>query len=1298
MKHKQILLVNVLVIIFLVVPTVEAIFDPIEYHNVHPDKKYNSKYGLYKIDTPFWGNDIADIELINNTDTCLIDCYADLRVYLYKDISSDKKSFDISFTNELTSKAKFEDYDLFIRTEKINYFKKSICTNWKQTTETNYTTKNPTEQQVTKCTNSEIKTFNNTYYEYEEISFNDLSKLPVEVDNYLRITGHKGATENLDWKLTFYGYELSNWAWWNSSLDYCRNLTLNESVADSDFVYMVNLTNRSNMDDSTLRIVNGSCDYATADEVPYWIRKNTSDYIEVHFKSDGNANVNYAVYYNSSGAGITSKSNGSAVFPFFDGGEKFNNGDDIVTVGGWHDSYTGCNGKEIQEYVTHSNATFTGDTGIEMFCGKTSDDNIKTYVNPLNGDGDFIIEADIKPSLNDTTNNHGAVGVDNAQNYNQPSVSHSGRGNVNWGTRDSDITHSNTKVVADTWHKMKIICFSDLEGKVYIDNSELNINISNRCNDNYILLWTEGDTERTYYDNVRVRDYLSTLDPTVTIGNQESGGGAPAVTLIPYIDNISAIEYRGETLPNPRLEVNATNAFNWTLQLYNINGSNYTQAGSSELAGDWHNSTINLNSTLYSDASYYFNLTVIDSAANEDFNISPTFTINNLKVKLNNITGTVYTQSNNIINPHINIYSYYTASADLILYNSSNSWNIASIGSLQGNYTNNSITYDVSAFNESDNYYIILNVTDSKSNSESNTTSNFTIDTQAPVITFDWNVATGWYDDLLHDTSFKANDKTDTNRVNCTVNGNGNDITNTWLWYDDGGSYTTTNAAFQLEETITRINGSYIESINCTMEGYDSGGDTGDAVVYYKFYFRNGTTTDTATQTESVDAPNQWHTFASPSKNSKIEKINVYLKYDGDIGGNAKVGNIEYNHTGFVEANNYDFPVQLQDGINTFNATCFDSRGNSRDYTADSINIEYSQLSIYNEDNRSTTFPIENYSARMIVTPTSNDSLSYETTNSSLMTGSYFIIMNDSINSVRLAIGTNYYRGLTDYQDLANAILYMYNHTSQTSSQILFQVETIGYDKPIVVKRPRNITEDIITAEYPIGDNQEVNAYLLDSRLYNVYAYDDSDHLILIDSLMISGARTIPITIPNIGNVFLYTKDNHAHLWSNLTNGDDNYTIYARGYDDSGLLFTINLYNSSDDLLATGSFTELGTLTYGPINITNLNNTFYYANFVYSDETIQRNIIISRGSVLFPNLEFFSMGTDGEVTIALIILVISIMIAGAFTVYMSEIGLIIGGAIAIMLQMFIGAATIIYLFGLLMVIIGGGLAIAKRRY
>lgn len=407
--------------------------------------------------------------------------------------------------------------------------------------------------------------------------------------------------------------------------------------------------------------------------------------------------------------------------------------------------------------------------------------------------------------------------------------------------------------------------------------------------------------------------------------------------------------------------------------------------------------------------------------------------------------------------------------------------------------------------------------------------------------------------------------------------------------------------------------------------------------------------------------------------------------------------NVTYNaenwYQNFTNNTQYNLSANLTDGTNNFYAICWDAPNNSNSIN-ESILMSYTKINVKDEETRDD-FPISNYSASMFVTPAGNSSLTYEQTNSSKMLNWYFYTLNDTIKTVRLAIGTTYYRSQTDLQNLNNITFYMYNASNYSSSQILFVIDTAGYEKPILIKRPRGTSEDVITAEYPVGTNQEVNAYLLDSRVYNIYGYDSNNDLILIDTLMVAGARTIHLTIPDVSNRFVSVNELSADLWAEET-ATDNYTIYGKGIDDGGGNFNIKLYNSTDDLLSSGAFTGTGTLTYNVGNISLLNNTYFYALFEFEDSTLKRSIIISDGGLTLPDFGAWNIGTDGKVGIAIFVIFLILGIAGAMVYYVGEIGLIVGGAIGIIMSAFFGLTSYLYLFGLLLIIIGGAVLVLKR--
>lgn len=1293
MRKLGTLLATILVL-SLVVPIGFAIFDPIEFHKVHPDMISDKGYGLYKIDTFFWGIDIADIELMSNSDFCFSNCYARLRVKPYQDIAFNSKDFGFLFSTILTDSLKFSDFDIYVEKEATDYWKEQVCSKWGNKSVYNKTSQEYTYTYFCESYTSVMR--NKTYIKEIPISFSDFA-LYEDQEIYITIRGQKSGFENIDWRMKFLGYTLDEWIWWNG-YNYSQNNTNPTTTID----IVMSLNGSAG--------VNGSIIWINPSQIgspqALFIAQNRSygNYSYANWSEEANFETeNQTSGLNNSPTSLYTSGYAMGVYHLTHG---FNSSTDMF------------NGTNFDTSVTNRSTDCAYGDCYEWSGGKlaSTSEGIVTEFD-FNSSQDFSIECWFK--WDDVTT---AQAGEDAYcglfgDYSAGHLGMSFRTEVNceniygWisnGVADPDnsstidlnsggrhlvtLTYNNTNSRAILWVNTTIAIVIDSD---YADSTnELLIGGARYSAVPHIYVWDgEIDECRVHYSTLGIAEINATLQNFLNNNNMlgpVEQNGTVAITLEPQITNVSDQEYRLNYL-TPVLIVNATNSFNWSLDIVNTNGSNYFINNGTQASGDWYNNTQTVNTSDYGDGRYFLNLSVIDSASNTAENISVNFTIQNLEVKLWNVSGNVYTQSNNIISPQVEIFSDSSATADLILYNGASSWVMAGWTLSAGNYSNSSIDYDVSNFSESDEYYIILNVTQADSWTESNQTLNFTIDTQGPNITFDWNLINGdWITSVdSHEVDLLIDDLTDTGILNCTIDSNGNDLSKQGIGIINTSTRQEATSFFRVAWNSSEWNGSYLYSLDTYLRVNET---PSTATAMVGVILQNGSEYNTSTQT-TTSTTYSLKEFTSPNTDGKVEWINLYIRNNN--GNFTQVHNWTINVTGFLDGYNYSFPIPIEQGTNDFNITCRDKRNNSNSYNASDITIYWTQLTVLEEDNR-TAFDVSNFSPRMIVQPSGAGNISYETTDPSEMTNSYFILMNDSIESIRLAFGTDYYRALTDYEDiLDNITLYMVNQSSKSVSQILFSIQTVGYDRPILLRRPRDTGEDDITSEYPIGVDNEVNAYLLDSRLYNIYAYDELGNLIFIDSLMVAGARNINLVVPDTAYTFVSLSDVAGAIWfTNYT--EDNYTLLCKGYDPNGVSFTITMYNSSDDQLATSSFSTVGTLTQDLGNISLLNNTYFYCVFDFGEIELTREIVILESGITFLNMPWICTADGCPLVLAIIVLLVMIALAGATAYYVGEIGLILSGVIGGLCTAVFGLPNILYIFALLLGIVGGAFLILKR--
>ena len=117
------------------------------------------------IDNLGLGGKLVEVDLLDNTDYCLSECYAIWNVTIYKD--------DDNFLDEI---------------EFLNVLKNGQTLDYKF----EYSFKNKWE------------------------TFDVKRKVPA--GNYLiKLTGYKKMYDDIDWQPTFYGKKITEWAWWHTS-------------------------------------------------------------------------------------------------------------------------------------------------------------------------------------------------------------------------------------------------------------------------------------------------------------------------------------------------------------------------------------------------------------------------------------------------------------------------------------------------------------------------------------------------------------------------------------------------------------------------------------------------------------------------------------------------------------------------------------------------------------------------------------------------------------------------------------------------------------------------------------------------------------------------------------------------------------------------------------------------------------------------------------------------------------------------------------------------------------------------
>lgn len=180
------------------------------------------------------GDPIIDVQLLENTDQCLVDCYAILKIHPYEDTTLPQQAnsnFDWKF---LKAKPWMEGlvshhFEILETTEyKVEipeYGKKLIKTTCHN--ENNETYECEVEQTVQTGSHEE------TRYKQEYGPFEFWGEtLKANQDYTIKLVGKKRAqlgTNNIEWVPTIKGIEIDEWDWWNMSWDYAKNVSYTEN-------------------------------------------------------------------------------------------------------------------------------------------------------------------------------------------------------------------------------------------------------------------------------------------------------------------------------------------------------------------------------------------------------------------------------------------------------------------------------------------------------------------------------------------------------------------------------------------------------------------------------------------------------------------------------------------------------------------------------------------------------------------------------------------------------------------------------------------------------------------------------------------------------------------------------------------------------------------------------------------------------------------------------------------------------------------------------------------------------------
>lgn len=190
-----------------------------------------------------WGSRIVDLQLIKNTDKCFIDCYAIIRIQPYKSITINE-NYGWIFEQELATHSGYvmgePDGLLSWGLKKREIITKDILVNdykdceYERLSSDNITYETYTEKCIignhTETISEEI---------WKEWNWNNEVLKKDEV-YYIKLEGKKYPKTKIEWIPKFYGFELKEWAWWDSFYEHKRRINATFGSDLTTFPFLVN--------------------------------------------------------------------------------------------------------------------------------------------------------------------------------------------------------------------------------------------------------------------------------------------------------------------------------------------------------------------------------------------------------------------------------------------------------------------------------------------------------------------------------------------------------------------------------------------------------------------------------------------------------------------------------------------------------------------------------------------------------------------------------------------------------------------------------------------------------------------------------------------------------------------------------------------------------------------------------------------------------------------------------------------------------------------------------------------------
>lgn len=347
------------------------LFSAFEFDNVKQYSK-TGDYGTIKIVNSFGlGDTLVEYKLEKNTDSCLINCFAEGTIILNVD---GQIYSSIEFKDRLGQEKNVEQ-KIYIEDSRLEDYGDTSCKD---------------ELEKGTLNNSYIKVCSSSIKQREVKYWKDYKGETLKAGTYRwRIEGKKKPLESIDWIITTGGenignYKLDEWAWWDTGWSKKKKVTLIEQSSKNLYRYTVgiNVTYDSDMqsDFDDIRWIAGN----ETEELNYWKESGTSENSKSAvfwvFMPNITANDNTTIYMYYGNAGASAS--GTNISKAFLYGDSFD-ASDLDTVlwatssGTWvqsGDGYLNCtSGNSVIVYkITAIN--YTGD-GIAEFRAAGTDNN-----------------------------------------------------------------------------------------------------------------------------------------------------------------------------------------------------------------------------------------------------------------------------------------------------------------------------------------------------------------------------------------------------------------------------------------------------------------------------------------------------------------------------------------------------------------------------------------------------------------------------------------------------------------------------------------------------------------------------------------------------------------------------------------------------------------------------------------------------------------------------------------------------------------------------------------------------------